>query len=104
MCDTPLILFIFLYQNEHETYKKHQINKLFLKISTCHHVFNMNNYYMPIVWKSLAIFKRPSLSTNFDAQNTKQTWLDIEKGWLDTKQGWSNTKKGLYKPSLPPQL
>jgi hypothetical protein len=73
MCITPLFLFIFLYQNGHETYKEHQINKLFLKNSTGHHAFNMNNYYMPIVRKSLAIFKRRSLSTIFDAQNTKQS-------------------------------
>jgi hypothetical protein len=104
MCITPLILFIILYQIEHETYNKHQINKLFFKISTGHHVFNMNNYYMPIVCKSLAIFKRPSLSTNSDAQKTKQSWLDIKQGWSNTKEGWSNTKKGLYKPSMPPQL
>lgn len=85
MCITPINLFIYLYQNEHETYKEHQINKLFLKISSCHHVFNMNNYYMPIVRKSLAIFKRPSLSIDSDAQNTKQSWLDIEQGWSNTK-------------------
>ncbi len=80
-----LILFIFLYQNEHETYKEFQINKLFKKNSTCHHVFNMNNYYMRIVCKSIAIFKRPSLSTNFDAQNAKQSWLDMTQGWSNAK-------------------
>jgi hypothetical protein len=72
MCITPLILLFFLYQIEHETYNEHQINKFFFKMSTGHYVFNMNNYYMPIVCKSLAIFKRPSLSTNSEAQKTKQ--------------------------------